>query len=331
MKNVLLSVLSCFAVVSVLLSACSNHGNNGTYSTETITTETSAFALSEVSPVWEIDPSHGGYAFDTDSLSCKLVVDGEEQYSRFASATNDHIIEFYISPTEMIVINTLEGVTTYYCETYDDSECSFTNPMVRIFEEMKLLEFESSGEITLDGTAYQEYCAAETVQKQTTPKVEYTLYTIQTKWIDDEMYLFQYCVYADGATLFIGDAPDEIDPLVTADTTWIMDLDSMQIFDCASDTGIPIHIVETSSGEGVSPWSEEKITVEIQHFTYIYVDPQTQRIEKFQMVKDSPGAIVSVLYSSEIEKPVITNEMTVMDDDTLETAIWLISMLDELF
>lgn len=331
MKNILLTVLAYFIVVSVLFTACSNHGYNGTFSIEPPTTETSVLDLSADSQVWEINPSHGGYAFDTQSLSCKVVADGAYQYSSFLSKTNDHKIEVYIGPTEMLVVNTLDGVTTYRLENYEDQGQTYTNPMVRVFDDLKSLEFEFNGEITLDGIPYQEYCAAETVQKQTTPKTEYTLYTIQTKWIDDEIYLFQYCVYADGATLMIGNGPEEIDPQLTKDTTWVIDIENLSICDTATDAENPIYIVATSSGEGVSPINDEKITVEVQHYTYVYVNTQTGKIEKIQYVKDQAGAMVTVLHTVEIEKPVITDEMTVMDDETLETAIALIAMLDSMF
>jgi hypothetical protein len=48
-------------------------------------------------------------------------------------------------------------------------------------------------------------------------------------------------------------------------------------------------------------------------------------------VKDTPGALVTVLHTAQITRPVITDDMAVMDSDTLEGALSLISMLEYLF
>jgi hypothetical protein len=312
------------AILSVLLAACSAKPIPET----TPATESNATPPAQADDIlWEIAPSCGGYSFETEAMNVVYAVNGGYQYISFHSVTNDHTIQVYISPAETIVLNSQQGATSYYTETYEEEETSYPNPMVSILNQFMEQEFTCNGEVMLAGTAYMEHCAVQTVQKQTTPVTDYTLYTIQTNWSDGVNYLFQYQIFADGAALVIGNAPKEL----TESTAWFMDLESLQFVNRTSSVAIPVFIVATSTGQGVSPWNNEKITVEVQHFTYLYTDPETGRIEKFQSVKDTPGALVTVLHTPQITRPEITDDMAVMDSDTLEGALSLISMLEYLF
>jgi hypothetical protein len=315
---------TAIAILCVILTACSAESISKTIpTTESITTP-----LTQIDDIsWEVDPSCGGYSFETETMKVVYVVNGGYQHISFYSGTNGHTIQVYLSPAETIILNTQQGITSCYAESYEGEGNAYTNPMIRILNRFAEQEFTSRGEVLLDGKSYIEHCAVQTVQKQTTPTTDYTLYTIQTNWSDGNNYLFQYQIFADGATLIVGNAPKEL----TERTTWCMDLEELQLVDHTSSVAIPVSVVAKSTGQGVSPWNDEKVTVEVQHFTYLYTDPQTGRIEKFQTVKDSPGALVTVLHTAQVTRPEITDNMTVMDDETLENALAIISMLEYLF
>ena len=310
---------------AVLFSACSS--DTAAIHTEPCSEFSTSPMIQGTDILWEVDPSCGGYSFETDSMRAVLVVNGGYQYVFFHSVLNDHTIQVYFTPTETVVLNTQHGVTSYYTENYEDEKIIYQNPMVQILNGFVEQEFISKGEVLLDGKLYTEHCAIQTFRRLTIPKEEYTLYTIQTKWHDGESYLFQYQVFADGATMLVGNAPEELN----GEKEWIIDLEKEQIRNDTTQIAIPVSIVAISTGQGISPWNDEKITVEVQYFSYLYTDPHTGRIEKFQMVKDTPGALVNVLQTAEITLPEITNEMNVMDEETLGSVLMLVSMLEYIF
>lgn len=318
-------ILFALAMCCLLFTACNADTEDQLPSSPSETNDTTPTQTKDI--LWEIDSSCGGYAFETDSMRATFAVNGGYQYISIHFTANDHMIQVYFAPTENIVLNTQNGVTTYYLESVADEGYTYTNPMIPIIDGMKHQDFSLIGETILNDSVYMEWCAEETVQKQTNPTTEYTLYTIQTKWVGEVTYLFQYQVFADGATRLVGNAPEEI----AEGNSWCIDLDEMQICDTASNVAIPMNIVATATGTGVSPWTEERITVETQCHTYLYTDPNTGRIEKFQFVKDTPGALVTVLHTAEIVRPEITDDMITMDTATLESVLSLASMLEYLF
>jgi DNA topoisomerase VI subunit B len=99
-----------------------------------------------------------------------------------------------------------------------------------------------------------------------------------------------------------------------------------------SDSGqeIALKLVAISTGQGPSPSNSEKITMEVQHKTYVYVNEQTDMIEMLKYSKDLDGAMVQILHNVEIVRP-STDGMTPMDNETLESAITLTYMLESIF
>jgi hypothetical protein len=317
-----------FMSLCFLLTACAPVLNPG--EVEATATNPTIDVQSHSIP-WEVDNHRGGYQFDTESLSCIVIVDNEYKYSSFVSHTNDHKIEFYVGPTEMIVIDTFEGIATYYIETFDDIDQLYNNPVLTIFHSIQSLEYADNGLVEINGVEYREYCATQIVEKQTTEKINYNLYTVKMDWIDGQSYMFQYSEYADGSTLVIGNAPQEINQMINPNTAWVIDMDNLVVKNNESNQEIDLRLVAISTGQGPSPSHSEKVTIEMTHETRVYVDEYTNTIDILQYSKDMDGAVVVLLRDVKITKPVITDDMTEMNSETLESAITLIYMLESLF
>lgn len=279
--------------------------------------------------IWAVAPSRGGYQMETESMSFTNIVDGGYKWTRFVSMKDQEMMEVYIAPTETIVLSTQNGVTRFFRETSAATDQSFTNPLVSILEAFQKLPFSKKGTTEIDGVHLAEFVAAQTGSKLDMPQVDYTVYQLELTWLDQKTYCFRYYVYVDGAILISSEAPDIINPQLNPNTTWTIDLDNQSIRNAADGAQVPLTILGSSTGQAVSP-EGETVSMDFEYKTYLYTDPNTGRIEKFQSVQDSSGALVTVLHDPQIVRPAITNEMLPMDLEMLNQVLTLITLMEQI-
>lgn len=303
-------------IVLVMITGCS-----------TVTDDQQTKEIADSLTIPEVD-NIGGYEIKTDAIHYTIVVNGQYKYVNYETYTNSQKIEFYASPTEMVILNTVNGVTQYYTKTYEDSKQTYTNPVQHVFDDLQELKFNYTESVNNDGMDYLVYEAVQTVQSIQQEQIQYDLYSIDMEWIDGKRYSFRYYSYSDGSTLISAEAPDEINPLLTEDTKWVVDLDSQYLYHTVTKEKVSFAIKDKSTGKGVSPIGSNSTVIESQYSIYAYVNQATGWIEKLSYAQSESD--VSILYAAEIVKPVITDEMTELDDQTVEMIKMLINMLESI-
>ncbi len=310
-------LLFCFAT---LLAACTAESPVGTTA--------SAAAVSEAAILWEMDPHRGGYSFADENISVMAVVDGGQKYVCYRSG--EQTVEFYMSASEILLLCTRDGITAAYQESHTGGESTFANPIAQALANFQSLNFAFTGIGELEGREYAEFCAVESGYRNEPVASDYRLFELGIVWLDGASYRFRYYVYDDGYTLISAEAPSEINPLLTPDTPWIIDLDTLTLRNTGDGTQVPVEVLDESTGTGTS-LSGETIEIYYETQTCLYTDPQTGCIRKFRTGPDSSGALVTVVYDPQIEKPQITKDMIPMTGDTLRELMFLVSMLEGLF
>ena len=229
MKRIIAMIMIIAALGAVLLiSGCSNTSNNQTTTpTDSITStegvkETQPATMEPV--VDAMNPvelgSKGGYVLTTSGSVFTLKVDSDYKYSYYESVDGTRTIEFYAGPTEMIVIDTLNGECKYYAETFEDIDQIYDNPIGHIYTAVQGYEFEQVlGNEKL-------FVAHETREVEQQELVEYTCYDISMTWTDNKEYVYQYFEFVDGQTLVSAYAPDEINPYFTENCKWKFDVEN---------------------------------------------------------------------------------------------------------
>jgi hypothetical protein len=319
-KKFIATVVAICAIILIAsaLTACAPKGHTKTEPTVT-TTSSNVFNIPEVKNV-------GGYEIKTDAIFCKVVVNNTYKYACFESYGNDRKVEFYASPTEMILIDVSNGQTQYYYDTYEDVGQVYANPIGRLYAELENMDFHYFA----DETNYQIFESIQTSTVVESENIRYNVYSIEMDWRDGKHYSYKYYDYADGSTLISAEAPDEINPRLVEDTKWIVDLDAMNIHNTETKETLPINIIDVSVGEGLSPDNKDSTIVEKQYYVYVYVNSETGEIEKLRYSKDEGGTEVNVLNEFDVAKPVITNDMGQMDENALQLNMMLIYMLESL-
>lgn len=262
----------------------------------------------------------GGYEIHTDNLHCRVVADGEHKYSSFQSNSGKRI-EFYASSTELIILDTTDGVTTYYLEKMDTAQ-KYENPMARVYDGLRELDFQYKQ----DEDGQRVYEAAKTVQNAQGEQIGYTVYTLEMVWTDGISYEYKYYVYSDGATLISAEAPSEMNPLLNADTPWLISMDDGYVVNKLTGDQVTFTVKDTAQGKGLSP-NGGGGGAETKYSIFAYVDPKTERIGK---LKYQDGADVTVLYDVAITRPEIAEDMTEMDSETLQLAMMLVQSIETL-
>lgn len=269
------------------------------------------------------DPgTSGGYEIQTDTIYCKTVIDGGCKYTRCELLNSDQIIEFYATATELTILHHLDGTTTYYTESYPTAQI-YPHPLESTFDELRELEFRYLRS-DADCSVYE---AVQTVQTVEEVQIDYTLYNIEMDWTDGEHYVFRYYVYADGTTLISAEAPDEINPLITADTAWKIDLDKQCLTNADTSKQVAFSVESTQTGKALSPNGSSTSISETQTHIYIYANSINNEIVKIQY---EDGSDITVLNTANIEKIEITSNMTEMDSEALQTVMMLIYALESL-
>ena len=269
----------------------------------------------------------GGYEIVTDNVHCKVYSDGESRCSKFESKSDQHIIEFYAGKTESILLDTSNSVTMQYSQSYDKAQEPFANPLASIYEKLRKLEFKWVEE--KDG--YNVFQAIKTELISDEKQIDYTKYTLKMIWKDGKEYIFSYYSYVDGAMLISAEAPREINPLLTKDTKWMVDIKKGAVKNIATEETVAFEITDITSGKALSPNGSTE-TIEKISYLNVYTDVKTGAIIKMQIIDGNGnlGAMIHILSESEIIKPEITNDMLPMDDSTYQMALMLISMIESL-
>lgn len=264
----------------------------------------------------------GGYEMTTDNINCTVIANGEYKYTRFHSNTDGATVEFYACPTQMVITYSRNGATMYYAEAVTDP-IPYENPLKWVYDSLRQLDFclEEQSDTSC------VYKAVKTEQIMDAQQIPYTVYTLQTEWTDGNTYVFRYYEYSDGAILISAEAPDEINPLLTENTPWVVDLDKSCIRNTNTGEEVSFATLETSTGEALSPNDGNSQVTEKKTNIYAHVDAKTGKITKLQY--DS-GAEVNILYTADIQKLTITPDMTPMDSHTLQVAMMLIQTVESL-
>jgi hypothetical protein len=230
----------------------------------------------------------------------------------------------------MILIDSSESGNKYFYETFEDVNQKYTNPMMRTLVNLKAMNFKRSGQVEIDGMMYNEYSATQIVYEYDQEQIKYNVYTIEMNWIDGKLYRYKYYDYSDGSTLISAEAPSEINPLINENTTWVVDLDGLVVHNTADGVKVPINVVMISTGEALSPDGGETTVIEREKTTFIYVNPDNGNIELIKYAGKEDSTNVNVLYTADFDKPVVTDDMTVMDNDTLQVAMMLMYTIESL-
>lgn len=274
--------------------------------------------------------SIGGYELESDNMYCMAVTDGLCEYVKYESKSGNHVIEYYASQTETIIIDHMESETTYYRETFDKEKEVYPNPLQNAYDELRELEFEQMPEY--ESEEWNVFQATQISQVMNQEQIDYTKYQIEMTWTDGKIYNYSYYQYADGATLISAEAPDEINDLLTPDTKWVIDIGRLCIENKETNQEVSIQIVGTTTGQALSPNGGTSTTEETTYIR-VYADKENGKIMRLQYSKKDSATetSINVLQEAEISKPEITGDMTEMDNETLQMAFMLIGVMQSLF
>ena len=304
------TILTLFVLVIVLFAGCAADSAN----------EPKILVIPEAG-------RSGGYAVHTETLDCTVVADGACQYTCISFTDGSKKVELYIDSTELYLLDTTNGVTSFYQETHADDGQLFENPVSGIFDMLKDLTFRY--EKAKSGTTQDVFEATQVVRSIQAESVSYAVHLIEMDWIDGQYYAFRYYEYADGATLISAEAPNEINPLLQADTPWRIDLSGLCICNRQTDARVPLTIITTEAGEGLSPDGGATTVLETEQTIRVCVNPETKEMEKIFFFRD-PYIEMTVLNTVEIQKPKITEDMKPIDSETLQLAMLLVYTVDAL-
>lgn len=274
----------------------------------------------------------GGYEIDTEDVYCIVSANKDHKYSKFDSKSGKHSIEFYASPTEIVVIESNGDKVTYYNDTIkEENKDLYKNPLIAIYDDLRELNFTKQENKTEDGLDLYKAKKITTIIDQ--KQIEYVEHNIRLEWIDDQAYIFSYYEYADGSTLFSTGAPEELDPEYTKNPIWKMDIENQKFVNIETKEEINFAINKTSTGKAVSPNDKETTTREEVSYVNLYINPETKLIEKMNYEEDGSGVVgtnVNILNDVNIQRPEITDDMKEMSVDDLQLCLTLIGMIESL-
>lgn len=266
-----------------------------------------------------------GYEIITDTMCSSVVANGEYKYSYFESYENGHAIKFYASPTEMVIVETGLDEERYYKESYDDIDQLYTNPIERVFAELSELDFK----LIEDGGETRTFEATKTVFIKNNPKIKYNMYLIQMDWIDGESYVYKYYEYADGSTLISAEAPDEINPMIDANTTWKIDISVPSVFNADTNEVVELNVLNISTGEAISPNGGEETTTEHTYTIRLHINHNGD-INNIEYISNGQSTKINVIRDMTMAPPEINNEMTEIPHDELQGMLMMIYMLESI-
>ena len=322
MKTKKLYVCYMIILVALILTGCVKMDNTQQVVYESEMVETSTYKSEP-----ESKNNSGGYEIHTSNIHCMVLVDNAYKYSRLEEFSSNRIVEFYVGPTELILIDRQDGLARYYIEEFEYSQQIYEDPLKTLFEEFSDLNFVKSDLSEDELDVYEAVKTVETIQSE---HIRYNLYTLSMTWIDGKEYCFNYYDYFNGSTLITAEAPSEMNPRVYEDTQWVMDIDNLCVYNAETNEQIKLELVSCTEGEGISPDGEGNTTILSEIFIRVYTDKGTEDVVKLWYGSGENGVEIQVLDDVYIEKPVITEDMLQMDTSTAEETMMLIYMIESL-
>ena len=266
----------------------------------------------------------GGYVLTVNQTAFTVLVEDAYKQIHYVSADGSNTIDFYVSPTEMIMVDTTNGVKRYYTEKLDATNQIYENPITHICGSFAELEFDPSADNENLLVATQVY------QVDTTQAVAYRCYDISMTWTDNKEYQFQYFEFADGNVMVSAYAPDEINPYFTEDCKWTFDIENLILYHEETNQTVAIQVLGMTEGESSAMVDEEDRTYTTQTATvYIELDKTENPVS---LRYENQGTIFSYqfLYDFTIEPPVYEKDWSVMSSEEAQKVLMLISMLENL-
>ena len=266
----------------------------------------------------------GGYVLTVNQATVTVLAEDAYKQIRYVSADGSNTVDFYASPSEMIVVDTTDGVTRYYTEKLENTTQVYENPITQICGKFAELEFEASADKENLLVATQVY------QVETTQAVAYRLYDISMTWTDNKEYKYQYFEFADGKVMVSAYAPDEINPYFTEDCKWKFDIENLILYHEETNQTVEIVVQGMTEGESSAMVDEKDRTYTTQTAT-VYLE-QDKAEKPISLRYENQGTTFSYqfLYDFTIEPPVYEKDWSVMSNEEAQKVLMLITMLENL-
>ena len=266
----------------------------------------------------------GGYVLTVNQTAFTVLVEDTYKQIHYVSADGSNTVDFYASPTEMIMVDTTNGVKRYYTEKLDATNQIYENPISHICGSFAELEFDPSADNENLLVATQVY------QVDTTQAVAYRCYDISMTWTDNKEYKYQYFEFADGNVMVSAYAPDEINPYFTEDCKWKFDIENLILYHQETKQTVAIVVQGMTEGESSAMVDEEDRTYTTQTATvYIELD-ETEKPISLRYENQGTTFSYQFLYDFTIEPPVYEKDWSVMRSEEAQKVLMLISMLENL-
>lgn len=266
----------------------------------------------------------GGYVLTVNQTAFTVLAEDAYKQIRYVSADGSNTIDFYACPTEMIVVDTTNGVKRYYTEKLDATNQIYENPITHICGIFAELEFDPSADNE------NLLVATQTYQVETTQAVAYRCYDISMTWTDNKEYKYQYFEFADGNVMVSAYAPDEINPYFTEDCKWKFDIENLILYHEETGQTVDIVVQGMTEGESSAMVDEEDRTYTTQTATvYIELD-ETEKPISLRYENQGTTFSYQFLYDFTIEPPVYEKDWSVMRSEEAQKVLMLISMLENL-
>lgn len=266
----------------------------------------------------------GGYVLTVNGATVTVLAEEGSKQVCYVSADGSNTIDLYTSPTEMMVVDTTDGVTRYYTEKLEATSQAFENPITAICGIFSELEFEPAADNKNILVATQVY------QVDTTQAIAYRCYDVGITWVDGQKYEFQYFEFADGSVLVSAYAPDEVNPYFTENCKWKFDVENLVLYHEETGETIEIVVYGMTEGESSAMVDEQDRTYETQTATvYLELDEAENPIS---LRYENQGATLAYrfVYDFAIEPPVVESAWLTMTSEEAQQVLMLISMLENL-
>lgn len=247
-----------------------------------------------------------------DTMSIKTLSSPDGKSSLFEmSMINEYAkMIIYSSPDKNMII-VANGEETKYCitEPSEDSEDTLTNvfdvdelaPTLNNLNPESLSFVET---VEIDGIQY-DILKMEIVEEPSNDKS----YTINCEFNGDK-YEFTYTVYDNGSDYIGFGAPSEIDPNITPETKWYIDLENKTL-----TNGVDVIDIE------VSPY-EDDLDINIEPtFAYIYVNKDESTILKVVFEQGESTSVMKFL-NEDIAEPILPEGAVETSEEELAMSLF---------
>lgn len=305
MKRIIALIMACLCLF--MLCACNTQPTE-----KTDEAESQPVIMSGELAIPTVGES-GGYIISTNNIKIIAYTTGDCKYVEMSS-NDGTLLQCYITPEEMIMLDQKADGVKYFKESFD-TEQTYTNPLERIFGSMKGMEF------VMSETDSNKYSAQVHTESEVTKSIPYNVYTITMDWIDGKTYNYQYFVYENGETIVSVDAPDEINPGLTKDTAWSIDVGEGVVRNSKTNESVSFTITNVTALEGPPPQNGEKETVS-NDFVVEVVLNNDGTAKTVRYISDSLDLTIEILNSFKMSKPDIPKNAVEMTSDEATDAMF---------